>query len=243
MTSLSLSIVRAQVERHLPGALTTYSRQQYEMALTGVAAIDRETGGIPKGALTQICAPVAASTGKTAVLYSALAQRTARGEFCALIDAADCFDPISAGAAGVELARLLWVRCGAKCGMRPLEQVFKAADILIQNGGFGVIAIDLGSVEQQLVKKIPLTTWFRFARVMEKLSTALLILVPFPAAQSCAALTFEFRGNEIRWRGSDIAANARVLSGVEFGAEVTRTRMRKPVQGVRPAFIARAKWA
>ena len=73
--------------------------------------------------------------------------------------------------------------------MKAVEQTFKAADILIQNGGFGVIAIDLGNVDERLIRKVPLTTWFRFARVMEALPTALVIMLPYSAAQSCAPLT------------------------------------------------------
>ena len=58
-------------------------------------------------------------------------------------------------------------RCSGH-GMKAVEQAFSAADILIQNGGFGMIALDLGNVEERLIRKIPLTSWFRFARVMEK---------------------------------------------------------------------------
>src|SRR5208282_990130 len=44
----------------------------------------------------------------------ALARATERGEVCALVDASDAFDPASAAAAGTEMSRLLWVRCGEK---------------------------------------------------------------------------------------------------------------------------------
>jgi hypothetical protein len=37
---------------------------------------------------------------------------------CALVDATDAFDPQSAANVGVDLARLLWVRCGKKPGDR-----------------------------------------------------------------------------------------------------------------------------
>jgi hypothetical protein len=45
-------------------------------------------------------------------VLAALAQATQRGEACALVDASDALDPASAAAAGVEMGRLLWVRCG-----------------------------------------------------------------------------------------------------------------------------------
>ena len=52
-----------------------------------------------------------ASSGRTTLLLAALAAATRRGEFCAVVDASDALDPQSAAAAGVELDRLLWVRC------------------------------------------------------------------------------------------------------------------------------------
>jgi hypothetical protein len=46
------------------------------------------------------------------LLLAALAAATRRGEYCAVVDASDALDPQSAAAAGVDLERLLWVRCG-----------------------------------------------------------------------------------------------------------------------------------
>src|SRR5579862_7939679 len=81
-----------------------------EMASSGLAALDSLTGGLPRGCLTEICGP--ASSGRTSVLLAALAAATRRGEYCTLIDASDALDPHSIAAAGVDLDRLLWVRCG-----------------------------------------------------------------------------------------------------------------------------------
>src|SRR5580765_2570312 len=80
-----------------------------EMASTGIPALDALTGGLPRGCLTEICGP--ASSGRTTLLLAALAAATRRGEFCAVVDASDALDPQSAAAAGVDLERLLWVRC------------------------------------------------------------------------------------------------------------------------------------
>jgi recombination protein RecA len=239
----SLALIRAQVERRLPGALTTYTRAEREMLLTGIPAIDEETGGIPKSALTQICAPVGNSSGKTTLLLSLMAQATRRGEFTALIDAGDCFDPVSADAAGVELSHVLWVRCGERPGMRLLEQAFKAADILVQNGGFGLIAVDLGNSEDRLIRKIPLTTWFRFARVIEKLPAALVFLSSSPAARSCASLTLQLDGGSACWQEEGALAHTQLLTGVNFTVEIVRSSTRKPVQSVRPKFTGRSQWA
>lgn len=83
-----------------------------EMVSSGIPQLDSLAGGLARGCLTEICGT--ASSGRTSVLLCALARATQRGEVCALVDASDAFDPASAAAAGMEMSRLLWVRCGEK---------------------------------------------------------------------------------------------------------------------------------
>ena len=83
-----------------------------EMVSSGIPQLDSLTGGLARGCLTEICGT--ASSGRTSVLLFALARATQRGEVCALVDASDAFDPASAATAGMEMSRLLWVRCGEK---------------------------------------------------------------------------------------------------------------------------------
>ena len=83
-----------------------------EMVSSGIPQLDSLTGGLARGCLTEICGT--ASSGRTSVLLLALARATQRGEVCALVDASDAFDPASAAATGMEMSRLLWVRCGEK---------------------------------------------------------------------------------------------------------------------------------
>src|SRR6266478_9435667 len=87
-------------------------RPATEMVSSGIPQLDSLTGGLARGCLTEICGT--ASSGRTSVLLLALARATQRGEVCALVDASDAFDPASAAAAGMEMSRLLWVRCGEK---------------------------------------------------------------------------------------------------------------------------------
>jgi|HubBroStandDraft_1064217.scaffolds.fasta_scaffold18717_1 recombination protein RecA len=87
-------------------------RPTTEMVSSGIAQLDSLTGGLARGCLTEICG--SASSGRTSVLLLALARATQRGEVCALVDTSDGFDPASAAAAGMEMSRLLWVRCGEK---------------------------------------------------------------------------------------------------------------------------------
>jgi hypothetical protein len=176
------------------------------LARTGVPAIDALAGGLPRGALSEIYGP--ASSGRTSVIISALAEATARQEVCALVDASDSFDPASAAAAGVDLARVLWIRCGAvqphmsqhsanlpggslnvkAQQFRPLEHVLKATDLLLQSGGFGMVLVDLGNVPAQMARRIPLTSWFRFRRAVEKTPTVLVVIEQEPYAKTCASL-------------------------------------------------------
>jgi hypothetical protein len=156
------------------------------MVPSGIAAMDALTGGLPRGCLTEICGP--ASSGRTTVLLAALAAATRRGEFCAVVDASDALDPQSAAAAGVALDRLLWVRCGENSPQKCLEQLLRAADLLLESGGFGLIALDLGDLPQQEARRIPLTTWFRYRRAVEHTSTVLLAIERHSIAGSCSSL-------------------------------------------------------
>ena len=102
--------LEASLAERIPAAFTVYDRSTPEMAASGIAALDALTGGLPRGALSEVAGP--ASSGRTSLLLAALAAATGRGEACALVDGSDAFDPESAVAAGVDLGKLLWVRCG-----------------------------------------------------------------------------------------------------------------------------------
>ena len=238
----SIAVIRAQVENTVPGALTPYRRIEEQRIPTGIASLDAMTGGLPRGALTQICAAGNASVGRTTLMVSTMAQLARKQECCAWIDATDAFDPASAAAAGVDLSRLLWVRCDRSRRLKPLEQAFKAADVLVQNGGFGLITLDLGSIDETSLRRVPLTTWFRFARVMEKTPAALVVLTSYPAAKSCAGMTLVLADSQEAWANQVDIHHARLFSHVCSGIEM-EIRMRKPVSSERPRFRATPVWA
>lgn len=227
---LPLTAIRSLVEQRVPGALDVHERSAHETVPFGFPAADQKTEGIPLAALSQICAPPGVSSGKQTMLINLMTQFTVREKFCALIDASDSFDPASAQDAGVELTRVLWTRCSGKSRLLQMEQAFKAADIVLHNGGFGFIAVDLSDIEEKMVRKVPLTTWYRFARVVERMQTALLFMMSYPAAQSCAALTLHLRPASPCWEGPSNVAHAQVLAKLHFEVEVGASRMRRPVQ-------------
>ena len=83
------------------------------VAPTGVAAVDALLdGGLPVGAITEMAGPEC--SGRTSLALSFVAGVTRAGRVGAWVDVSNALDPESAAAAGVDLARLLWVRCGAK---------------------------------------------------------------------------------------------------------------------------------
>ena len=173
--------LRARLEsslgEHLSSTLLLRERATPLTVSTGLAALDALTGGLPRGALSEITGP--ASSGRTGVMLAALAEATRRREVCALVDASDSFDPVSAATAGVELERLLWVRCSERSSLPSrkdqspraalgrLEQVLKVTDLLLQGGGFGMVVLDLGDIPTESARRVPLTSWFRFRRAVD----------------------------------------------------------------------------
>src|SRR5579862_3092674 len=119
IASIQSTIKNQQSTISLAPASRLEIRPAPEMASSGISALDALTGGLPRGCLTEICGP--ASSGRTTVLLAALAAATRRGEYCALIDASDALDPHSIEAAGVDLDRLLWVRCGESSPQKALS--------------------------------------------------------------------------------------------------------------------------
>lgn len=228
--------IRAQVESRLgsrvSAAFAGHIRPPVAVMPTGIEDIDRTLGGIPVGAVTELVAPRFISAGQKSIQAQLLARAT-QEQACALVDATDSFDPKSAQAIGVNLQRLLWVRCSDR-GMKGLEQAFKCADLLLQcSGGFGVIIIDLSGLAQHFVRKVPLTTWFRFRAVVEKQETALVFATPHAVTSTCAELVLAFFMQHVQWSQSTevCPTHARVFAGFDFKAEITRKRsFKKPVQ-------------
>lgn len=149
---------------------------------------------LPCGAITEISG--ALSSGRTTLTHAILASATAAGEFCALVDGADAFDPRSAAQAGVDLPHLLWVRANGR-----LEAAFKAADLILHSGGFGVIVLDLCEAAQRDLNRIPLSYWYRFRRAVENTPGKLVVVSHVPLAKSCARLPLETRREGVLWMG------------------------------------------
>ena len=251
MAASSLAALRSKIELALRGRVVfpfNYrDRNVFEIVSTGIPEIDAAVGGLPRGAMTEICGPPC--SGRTSLLISALAARTAEGEACALVDARDSFDPYLANAAGVALKQLLWVRC------QNADQALRATDLLIQGGGFGLVAVDLSDIAPKIVRYVPLNAWFRFRRAVEDTPTILMVMEQEANAKTCASLVLRLKAKPAMWsearagRGLEAGPNsaglsrepksifagstqdlvrypfARLLKGFELGADVVRSRV------------------
>jgi hypothetical protein len=221
--------LRLQVESALAGRVASPFRLRdtapSAMVPVGIPALDESTGGLPRGSLTEIYGPI--SSGKTSLLLSAFAGRTASAEVCALVDAQDAFDPNSAKAAGVNLQRLLWVRC------QTLDQALRSTDLLLHGGGFGLVALDLGDVPARLVRQIPLNAWFRLRRSVEGTPTILMVLSQESNAKTCASLVLRLEKEMAAWSLQSQKNSARahtpscLLDGWSSTAEIVRSRTQR----------------
>jgi recombination protein RecA len=290
----SAATIRLQVEaalaRKISSALTPVQKVIRPIAPTGVREVDALLdGGLPVGAITEMAG--GESSGRTSLALSFLAGTTRTGSVGAWIDVLNTFDPESAAAAGVDLSRVLWVRCGVAatrtrsaadykfalsekyfvaaaakkglhgggCGGHPrgevkgladavggllrpeaiaprcaesqqrvhtereaispapqmpapkskpqiqggkpwtrIEQALRAADLLLQAGGFGVIVLDMAGIAPEHAARVPLATWFRYRAAAERTPVSLLLLTQHSCAKSSAELLLQFGAGEVR---------------------------------------------
>jgi RecA DNA recombination protein len=159
----SIIDLRRLLAERFPKTLATGS----DRLRTGLPAIDAAIGGLPKNAITELSSPNL-SAG-SALLLHALLQRAHRdGFFFALVDGRDSFDPQAAGPAA--LPNLLWVRC------HQASQAIQAADLLLRDGNFPLVVLDLVLNGGDELRKIPQPHWYRLQRLVEAAPTAFLIL-------------------------------------------------------------------
>jgi recombination protein RecA len=348
------SIVAAKI----PDAFVAKTSEIVDVKATGIPQVDALIQGLPHGALTEIYGP--ASSGRTTLALSFLAEMTRQQQVCTIVDVSDSIDPESLAVAGVLLNRVLWVRCGntdtgedlaSACtsaslpdfrqeafhhlqgltsgrhprdevrGMsqaisglmknnfsnppgasqedasantfgkmtrpiaevrsrqeqvaidrRPprrgdealvrrqakgktttsrihtplsrhpldkrqnpwsrLEQALKVTDLILHNGGFGAVLMDLGDVPPLNARRIPLATWFRFRRAVDNTPTVFLLLTREPCAQTCASLVLRCQHCRERWsQASALNGSSEMvvtLEGLDLEVEVMRRQALQP---------------
>jgi hypothetical protein len=135
---------------------------------TGLSFLDQiGGGGLPKSAITELIAPKR-SAGSASLVHALLRSAQRDRHFVALIDGSDSFDPGSSDNSA--LRHLLWVRC------RKAFDAVKAADLLLRDGNFPLVIVDLVLNTLEELRKIPQTSWYRLQRLVEAAPTACLII-------------------------------------------------------------------
>ena len=209
---MSTASLRAQLE----SVLVDVERRVWTTLPSGISSLDALTGGLPRGAITEVYGPP--SSGRTSIALSILATATGHEEVCALIDGHDAFDPNSGALAGIDLQRLLWIRC------HDVDQVLRSTDLLLHGGGFGVAVMDMSDLPVKAIRAVPLAAWFRFQRVIEKTPTVLLLIGNESIAKSAAALVLRLTPSDVDWRGNLLAANQINIEIVRFRTPQSATR-------------------
>ncbi|MGC2638801.1 MAG: ATPase domain-containing protein [Acidobacteriaceae bacterium] len=328
--ALRLQIESALADR-IPSALTPAPRVLRPTAPTGIAALDeRLGGGLPLGAISELTGPE--GSGRTSLALSFVAGLTEAGRVCAWIDVSDALDPESAAAAGVDLDRLLWVRCGRKAQQLPLpgmkeippaegwekqpslniepnrvphicpvladggfhdsgplakrllavredfaprcaepqptvrrksreavsaprvppvcpvladggfraakrplavreysrlDQALRAADLLLQAGGFSAIVLDMGSIAPEFALRVPLTSWFRYRAAAERTQASVILLTQQACTKSSAGLVLTLAPAGILSEGET------VLTGAAYRVEIARERFARATESSR----------
>jgi hypothetical protein len=231
----TLTTALAPMERADPSALVA----------TDVTTLDAALhGGLPRGQLSEIAGP--RSSGRTSLLFQVIGAATRRGEIAALVDTFDRLDVASAEAAGIVLDRLLWIRGQAITRMqdaglrnhpdtwsatpgpsglfeRTIDRALKALNLVLQAGGFGVVAIDLADVPPLALKRIPYTTWLRVQRIVEGSDTACVLLTPEPLSRSAGGLTLALTGRS-SWAGD--SDRSRRLASLDLTTRLVSPRRR-----------------
>lgn len=168
---------------------------------SGLAALDALIdGGIVRGRISEIIGPI--GSGRTTVAARFVAAATQAGEVIAWIESTRSFDPAAIAASSARLERVLWAAVD-NCRKfipdaaerfrryRPAA-VFKAAELVLKAGGFGLVVIDLGISAAPLPPSIAL----RLAREAEHSGAAVIVIAPHRICGTFAALSLQLRRTE-----------------------------------------------
>jgi hypothetical protein len=153
-------------ERFPHPAVTTATR-----LFTGLPFLDQPTGGgLPRGAITELISP-RTSAGSASLIQALIHGAYRDNYFVALIDGRDSFDPC--GLDNFSLRHLFWVRCSKA------SEAIKAVDLLLRDGNFPLVIIDLVLNSPEDLRKISQTNWYRLQRLVEVVPTVCLVLTRY----------------------------------------------------------------
>jgi hypothetical protein len=159
---------------------------------TGLDALDALLGGgLPRGALTEIVGRP--SSGRTTLAYVLLRAVTVRRALTACVDLPNAFDPAHAEEAGIDLARVLWIR------PRTPRDALRAAEHVLEGEGFGLVLVDLD--DGRAPRNVPASMWIRLARAAARTRTAMVVLGREDVVGTFAALRLELERSDAVFEG------------------------------------------
>jgi hypothetical protein len=211
-----------------PGVFKGHELTRKDGRLTcGIAPLDALIGGIARGRISEVTGPL--SSGKTTVAAAFASAASRRGEVVGWVDVPGAFDPRSIEAAGADLARILWVsfdqrrdstRTSYNIRSRERRSELKAAELLLEAGGFGLVVIDFGAMRFPLSQSASL----RLARAAERSGAAVLALASNRVCGTFAALTLSMSKQRASFSrlGKDAPA---LFDGLRIEASVERNKL------------------
>jgi recombination protein RecA len=136
----ALNVALGQIERQFGKGSVMRMSDQAQVSIpaisTGSLALDLALGigGLPRGRVVEIFGPE--SSGKTTLVYHAMAEAQRRGGICAFIDAEHAMDPQYARRIGVNIDQLLVSQPDTG------EQALEIAELLVRSGALSIVAVD-----------------------------------------------------------------------------------------------------
>ncbi len=136
----ALDVALGQIERNFGKGSVMRMSDRPQVAIgavsTGSLSLDVALGigGLPRGRIVEIYGPE--SSGKTTLVYHAMAEAQRRGGICAFIDAEHAMDPQYARRIGVDIDQLLVSQPDTG------EQALEITELLIRSGALDIVAID-----------------------------------------------------------------------------------------------------
>ncbi len=159
-----------------------------ERVPSGLAGLDRIAGGgLPRARVSEL---ITGPAGGAILLGALLAGATGSGELTALVDPADGFDPATARRAGVDLARLLWVRPADD------RRALRAAELILEAGGFDRLVINRGGGPSRTGTP---AAWMRLDRLARQREALVVVLGPTGAVGPFASLVVAIERCRPRW--------------------------------------------
>jgi hypothetical protein len=190
--------------------------------VTGLPFLDeRIGGGLPRNAITELISPQT-SAGSALLIHALIQSACHDNYFLALIDGHDSFDPSRLD--NPSLRHLLWLRCSKT------YETIKAADLLLRDGNFPLVIIDLVLNAPEELRKIPQTNWYRLQRLVEMIPTACLVLTRYDMVASAQLrvvlenyCSLERLETQYALSGMRIVVKRSHLSGVTGGETAPRS--------------------